>query len=269
MAVIARLRLRYSSAAARLRHTPILGPLLHRLAAWLVPQGTLVWARIQGGPARDFWILLDARGGSDFITGNREPKVQQVLERWLASGKVLYDVGANAGYFCLTASKFVGQSGRIFAFEAEPDVAMRLRKTIERNRLTQTTVVEKAVWRESGSVRFDRGLGSPDRLVGRVISGQEHGWTGLVSVPAISLDDFVRNAAPPDVIKCDVEGAELEVFQGATNLLATRRPRVICEVHSPENLQELRSIFRQNGYRVELLDSEAQFPIHIAAETAP
>lgn len=267
--MLARLRRNVSPAANRLRQVPVLGSLLHGIAALLVPRGTLVWARIEDGPARDFWILLDVRGGSDFVSGNREPKVQRVLDHWLAPGKVFYDIGANAGYFCLTASKLVGESGRIFAFEAEPDVASRLRKIIERNHLTGTTVVEKAVWHESGSVSFDRGLGSPDRLVGRVTSGQVCESTGLVAVPAISLDDFVRNAPPPDVIKCDVEGAELEVFRGAANLLATLRPKIICEVHSPENLHELRGVFRQNGYRTELLDSEAQFPVHIAADCAP
>lgn len=268
-AMLARLRLSVSPAANRLRHVPVLGALLHRIVAFLIPRGTLVWARIESGPARDFWILVDVRGGSDFVTGNREPEVQRILDQWLVPGKVFYDIGANAGYFCLTASKLVGESGRIFAFEAEPDVASRLRKTIERNRLTSAMVVEKAIWRESGAVSFDRGLGSPDRLVGHITSGQVRESTGLVTVPAISLDDFARNAPPPDVIKCDVEGAELEVFRGATNLLTTRRPKVICEVHSPENLQELRSIFRQNGYHAELLDSQAQFPVHIAAEATP
>lgn len=262
----ARLRLRFSNAAVRIGRVPLFGALLRAIGTRVLPRGTLVWARIEGGPARDSWILLDVRGGSDFVKGNREPKVQRVLDRWLGPDSIFYDVGANVGYFCLTASKLMGESGRIFAFEAEPDVASRLRETIKRNRLTGATVVEKAVWRESGAIGFDRGLGSPDRLVGHVASGPACESAGLVSVPTISLDDFVRNAPPPDVIKCDVEGAELEVFRGAENLLATCRPKVICEVHSPENLQELRGIFRQNGYRVELLDPEAQFPAHISAE---
>ena len=268
-AFLAQLRLNVSPAAQRIRRVPLLGPLLGRVGALLVPRGTLVWAKIKDGPARDHWILVEARGGSDFLAGNREPWVQQILEQWLVPGSVFYDVGANVGYFCLTASKRLGGEGQIFAFEAEPDAASRLRRTMERNQLTRVTVVEKAVWSQSGFVQFDRGLGSPDRLVGHVASGPAYEPTGLVTVPAISLDDFARNAQPPDLIKCDVEGAELEVFRGAADLLATRRPRVICEVHSPENLRELRGIFYERDYRVELLDSEAKFPLHIAAEPAP
>jgi FkbM family methyltransferase len=228
-ALIARLRLCDSSAAAGMGRIPIFGANRRGLGAFLVPRGTLVWAKIQGGPARDRWILVDARGGSDFLAGNREPRVQQVLERWLTPGKVFSDVGADVGYFCLVASSLTGRSGRIFAFEAEPDVTFRLRNTIERNRLNDVTVVELAVWSHSGTVNFDRGLGSPDRLVGHVTAAEASSSTGCAAVPAISSDDFVRSTPPPDVIKCDVEGAELEVFRGAANLLASHRPKVICE----------------------------------------
>lgn len=265
-AYAARLRLRYSGAATRISRLPLLGTVLRGIAAILVPRGTLVWARIQEGPARDSWILLDARGGSDFLAGTREPRVQRVIERWLAPDSVFYDVGANAGYFSLIASKRLGASGRIFAFEAEPDAASRLRSAIARNQLTRVTVLEKAVWSKSGFVKFDRGLGSPDRLVGHVTGSEESSSTGCVTVQAISLDEFMQSAPPPDVLKCDVEGAELEVFRGARDLLSSRRPKVVCEVHSPEILKELCSLLHQYGYRTELLDPEAGFPVHIVAE---
>lgn len=267
-AYAARLRLRCSNVASRIGRVPVLGTLLRRIGTRLVPRGTLVWARIRNGPARDSWILLDVRGGSDFLRGDREPPVQQILSQWLSPGHVFYDVGANAGYFCLVASKMMKGKGKIFAFEAEPDVTFRLRSIMERNALTEVTVVEKAVWSESGTVSFERGLGSPDRLVGHVTAGDGNGPGDCVTVPAISLDDFMCTASPPDVVKCDVEGAETEVFRGAAKLLAICRPKVICEVHSPENLQEVRAIFERNHYRVRLLEPEERFPIHIVAETS-
>lgn len=263
---VAHLRLRCSRGATRIGRVPWLGASLRGIGSWLLPRGSLVWGRIRGGPARDCWILLDARGGSDFLGGNREPPVQKVLSEWLAPGQVFYDVGANAGYFCLVASKLMGRSGKIFAFEAEPDVTYRLRSTLERNDLGQVTVVEKAVWSGNGTVKFDRGLGSPDRLVGRVREGDGAGPGDPIAVPSVSLDEFLRSAPPPDVVKCDVEGAEVEVFRGAANLLARHRPKVVCEVHSPENLQAIDGLLRQSGYRMTLLEPEGRFPAHIAAE---
>ncbi len=263
----ARVRLGLSPVAARLARVPLLGRLLRAASHLLLPSGTTTWARIQAGPARDCWMLLDARGGSDFLAGNREPAVQQLLGKWLAPGQVFYDVGANAGYFCLVASKLMDGSGKIFAFEAEPDVTFRLRSTVERNELAEVAVIEKAVWSQSGEVKFDRGMGSPDRLVGRVTTGDRTDADDFIAVPAVSLDDFLRSAPPPDVLKCDVEGAELEVFRGGTRLLARHRPKVICEVHSPENLDAIQILFRQGGYRTRLLEPEGQFPIHLVAET--
>jgi FkbM family methyltransferase len=261
--LLAKLRLECSGAATRLARVPLFGGLLQRVGRRMLPQGTLIWTQIQKGVARGLWLLVDARTGAELRRGDREPEVQEALRNHLARKNVFYDVGANAGFFELVASRLLAPAGRIYAFEAGPDVAMRLRGTVERNGLENVTVVEAAVWSESGVVHFDRGLGSPDRMVGHVTEGS--GGENGTPVRATSLDDFARQAPPPDVIKCDVEGAELEVFRGARNVLASSRPTVICEVHSAENLEQLRKLFQEAGYRVQLLEAEGNFPIHLLA----
>ena len=55
-------------------------------------------------------------------------------------------------------------------------------------------------------------------------------------------------AAPPDMLKCDVEGAEVEVFRGARKLLKEKRPGIICEMHSEENRRMLLEEFARAGY---------------------
>ncbi len=266
--LLARLRLEFSGVASRLAAVPLLGMWLRKIGNRLLPHGSLVWSTIEKGPARGLWILLDARSAGDLRRGDREPGVQEILRQRLGPGKVFYDVGANAGFFALLAARFGEGSAKIYAFEAAPDVVSRLKRTIERNALAEVTVVEAAVWSEIGEVTFDQGLGSPDRMVGHVIEGSSEPLGDCVRVPAITLDDFARTAPAPDVVKCDVEGAEVGVFRGALGLLATKRPSVICEVHSPENLEELRSLFRQAGYQVNLLKPEGEFPVHILAEPA-
>jgi len=264
--LLARLRLEFSGIASRLVGLPLLGTYLRKLGNRLLPYGSLAWARIEEGPARGFWILLDARSAGDLRRGDREPGVQEILRQRLGPGEVFYDVGANAGFFALLAAKFGEGSAKIYAFEAAPDVVSRLKRTLERNAMAEVTVVEAAVWSETGEITFDRCLGSPDRMVGHVIEGSSEPLGDCVRVPAITLDEFARTAPAPDVVKCDVEGAEVEVFRGALGLLATKRPSVICEVHSPENLEELRSLFGHAGYQVSLLENESEFPMHILAE---
>ncbi len=60
--------------------------------------------------------------------------------------------------------------------------------------------------------------------------------------------DVQSNPALPDFLKCDVEGAEVEVFRGAQRLLKEKRPGIICEMHSEENQRNLLEEFSPFGY---------------------
>ena len=264
--MFARLRLESSGIASRLAKMPMIGTLLRGIGNRLLPRGTLVWTCVQRGPARGLWLLLDVRTGAEQRRGEREPVVQEAIRNSLSSGNVFYDLGANVGFFSLMVARQVGPDGKVIAFEPDMEIAERLRRAAERNRLSNVTVVEAAVYSKKGVVAFERGLASPDRGIGHVTGSSE--GANHVPVQAITLDDYVKTAAPPHLIKCDVEGAEVEVFRGASKLLATQRPSVICEVHSQENLETLRILFRNAGYNVKLLEPDSQSPVHIFAEAA-
>jgi hypothetical protein len=67
----------------------------------------------------------------------------------------------------------------------------------------------------------------------------------------VSLDKYISSQPAPDFLKCDVEGAEVEVFRGAQRLLKEKRPGIICEMHSEENHRVLVEEFSRVGYRCE------------------
>ena len=92
---------------------------------------------------------------------------------------------------------------------------------------------------------------SPDRGLGHVVSAPSH---DTIQVDATSLDDFAWAGREPDFIKCDVEGAEVEVFRGARRLLADKRPRILCEMHSDENRRVLLEEFARYRYTCGALD---------------
>ena len=72
----------------------------------------------------------------------------------------------------------------------------------------------------------------------------------LISVPAMSLDDFIANGGPiPHVVKIDVEGAELEVLRGSSRLFEACRPIVLCEV-IPDTAPEVTEFFSSRGYQI-------------------
>jgi FkbM family methyltransferase len=159
-----------------------------------------------------------------------------------------YDVGANIGLFAMIAARLVGESGRVVAFEADPEIAARLREHLAKNEFGWAAVEENAVWSKEGPIYFARTdpETSPDRGLGHVVAtaGRD-----TIEVAGVSLDEFATTHEAPDFIKCDVEGAEVEVFRGAKRLLREKRPIVICEMHSEENHRVLVKEFEELGYR--------------------
>lgn len=173
--------------------------------------------------------------------------VQEALGRHLRPGMTFYDIGANIGFFSLLAARLVGKEGQVVAFEADPEVAARLREHVARNEFEQITVEEKAVWLATGPVSFGRidPATSPDRGLGHVVPAESE---EAIQREGISLDDYARSGPHPDFVKCDVEGTEVDVFRGAQRLLREKRPGIICEMHSEENRGLLVEEFSRLGY---------------------
>lgn len=244
---LAQFLLRYASPLAELRRVPVLGRCVSWAGAKLVPRDSLAWVQVQKGPAQGLWLHLNPRTGKVYFEGGGEPEVQEALQRHLRPGMTFYDIGANIGFFSLLAARLVEKEGRVVAFEADPEIAARLGEHVARNAFAWITVEEKAVWSEPRTVSFARidPATSPDRGLGHVVSASAR---DTIQVNAVSLDDYSRTQPAPDFLKCDVEGAEVEVFRGAQRLFREKRPGIICEMHSEENHRILLEEFSRIGY---------------------
>jgi FkbM family methyltransferase len=216
---------------------PVVGPALTWAASRALPRDSRVWMQVKRGPAEGIWLKLNPRTAAKTMNGMGERRELEIVWEHLWPGMTFYDVGANIGIFSMMAARAVDSGGQVVAFEADPEIADRLREHARRNSFSWVNVEQKAAWRESGKVMFERVdvSVSPDRGIGHVVdSKNEH----VVTLDAIALDDCSQMYRPPDFIKCDVEGAEGEVFQGARRLLENQRPRVLCEIHN-ERSREL------------------------------
>jgi FkbM family methyltransferase len=232
---------------------PVVGPLLTWAAARAVPRDSRTWMQVKSGPAEGIWLKLNPRTAGGTIAGTGERRELEIVREHLRSGMTFYDVGANIGIFSMVAARIVGADGQVVAFEADPEIAERLREHARRNSFGWVNVEQKAAWRESGTVMFERvdSSVSPDRGVGHVVASTN---PHVVTLDAIALDDCSRSYRPPDFIKCDVEGAEGEVFQGARGLLEKQRPRVLCEIHNEDSRQLVLSEFSRFDYVCENCD---------------
>jgi FkbM family methyltransferase len=171
-----------------------------------------------------------------------------------------YDLGANCGFFSLIAARIVGPEGHVVAFEPDPIVFLRLRQNLVRNGFRQALPVPKALWYKSTIVPFSCATfaESPDRSLGHIPSSRN--GSNILSVDAVSLDDYASCHPAPDFIKCDVQGAEYEVFQGAANTLRQWHPTIACEIHTSDSHYALTSYFLDFGYTCHALS-----PSHLLA----
>ena len=228
-----------------LGRVPLLREALRR-SAHAYREGSVVKLRVGHGAGLSW--CRHHRYVNGYWLGNYELPVQEALHRLLRRDDVFYDVGANAGFFTLLASRFVGPRGRVYAFEPVPDSIGSIRDQIRVNSLANVTVVEKAVDRVAGSAAF-----SYDPAVNAVahLGGPASGERQLV-VETTTLDDFAAAAGFPHALKLDVEGAEVSVLEGAARVLESR-PRWLIELHGLEQGRGVVDILRKHDYTFETL----------------
>jgi len=149
--------------------------------------------------------------------------------RLFEGSRTFFDIGANAGYYSLgIASRFPGAS--VYAFEPIPSTYDQIRRNIALNGFSNIT---------THNLGFSNRAGELTLYLDPSVSGAtssappEPGDRDLEEIACRmeTLDGFVAaSGQEPDFIKCDVEGAELFVFQGGGQLLQNRRPVVFAEM---------------------------------------
>lgn len=192
-----------------------------------------------------------------------EPHLLSWLKEWLQAGDTFWDIGANVGFTSLPAARIVGASGRVVAVEPSPSNLNWLKRHIELNQCKNiVTVVEAAVCEQNGgSVTFsllhDGRSPSNSLMFSSSVNGQSPEVSRQISVPAISLDGLLaEQQRAPKLVKIDVEGAELMVLKGATQLLSSdTAPILLLAVHpfwqsTPEDSQEIVNLLKGAGYRI-------------------
>jgi FkbM family methyltransferase len=208
------------SANQRLHGSRLGRHLLNRIWTAVGDQPTVV-----PGGALAGWRFASGGGQPAYLLGVSEPDVQRALERHVRAGDVVYDIGANVGFFALLAARLSTPGGHVYAFEPmEPNVRA-LRRNLELNAVDHATVVQAAVSDRCGRAHMSPGN---NQATGHLA---EQG-PGLMTVEATTIDTFVAAGhRPPTLLKIDVEGAEDRVLRGMRDTLLEHRPVILCELH--------------------------------------
>jgi FkbM family methyltransferase len=151
------------------------------------------------------------------------------LERALSSGKTFVDVGANLGIYALVASRIVGPSGRVIAFEPSVRSFMLLKANIKLNGLPNVQIYPAAMSDKIGKAFLYDGPDPSQNSLGRDFRLEAKGEEVMTQ----SLDIALGQASVEHVhvIKMDVEGAEELVLRGANKVIAAHRPTIIFEIN--------------------------------------
>lgn len=155
----------------------------------------------------------------------------QLLWKLLEPGMVFMDIGAYHGIYSLVAAKRLGSHGQVIAFEPSPRERQRLKLHLRWNGIRTVRVESCAVSSGTSSCPFFQVV-SGDTTRNGLRPPASTDVVKELPIKTISLDEYVSEMPLRrlDIVKLDVEGAELDTFRGATKVLADLRPVFICEV---------------------------------------
>jgi FkbM family methyltransferase len=210
-------------------------------------------ARVHGGPGAGLLIRMHRASGA-FDGGRNEMPVQEWIASKLRPGMTFYDVGANIGFFSLLAAKVVGEAGHVIAFEPVQENADAIRRNADLNGFETIIVVDVAVSKSTGEAELVLAEHPGGAALKSATTPPDA--THCITVKTATLDSLVRRSdyPPPDVVKIDVEGAEMSVLEGMRGVVEDHRPLVVCEVdaatrdEAEAKAREVEEIMRGWGY---------------------
>ena len=246
-----------ASGYHRLRRSPA-GPLMLRAIDRATRGRSAVAATVRAGPLAGMTLELDPPIQADVVIGAYERAATDAIVRHLRPGDVALDVGSHFGYFALLMSSAVAPEGRVVCFEPDPEIVPTLERNLARNSpgRVDVTAVNAAVAGNAGTRRFARG--------GQTSRGSLSD-RGDVEVRALTLDDAVAEHGVPKLVKVDVEGAELQVLDGASRLLQRGETVFVIEVHSDALLHGCRARLAARDYDVAELSEPGRAEAYVVA----
>jgi FkbM family methyltransferase len=170
--------------------------------------------------------------------GQWEPGETHWIVKGLKKGDTFVDAGANVGWYTVIASKIVGDEGRVFAFEPDPEAFALLEANVRLNGLTNVVTEKKALSNGPGVLKLY--LNPNNRGDHRIYQPKKAAKREFVEIEAVSLDDYFEgDDRPIDFIKIDTQGAEGVIFEGLTGIAKANQDLRIAIEWWPNGVQDM------------------------------
>lgn len=225
---------------SKISKNTLLGGLL-RFFLKFIPKNSVVLI-LQGRLRGKKWIKNSGVNG--YWLGSYELEQTKNFEKLVKEGDVVFDIGANVGFYSLLAAELVGEKGKVFVFEPLFQNYEYLRKHIELNGYKNIKPFNIAISDKEGKEFFSKSLSS---ATGHLVD------SGEIKVNTIAIDDWIKEKKLPipNILKIDVEGAEDLVLKGAQSILKKFKPLIFLSLHSEKAKNNCFEILRNCGYNLE------------------
>ncbi len=161
----------------------------------------------------------------------------RLLRKLLRPGDHFVDGGANIGYFTLMAARIIGPTGRIDAFEPQPQNRARLVAHLDKNGLGDRVRVHPVALSDSAGEMMIHSYSDADHNHGCSSLFPETGVATIAHpVATVRMDEAIAGTKPR-LIKMDLQGAEPLAVTGMTRLLRADEPPMIVTEYSPSCAQ--------------------------------
>ena len=165
-----------------------------------------------------------------YFLGYFDPMGIRFINNQLYEGEVFIDIGANVGAYSLVASRLVGRSGKVIAFEPVGTIFQRLSENISLNKITNIVAEKRAVLDKNGITDIylsdKQNMGMSSIFHFNPESGKSE------KVEAVSLDDYIekRDISRINLIKIDIEGSEMLAIKGMQRIIERFHPKILIEL---------------------------------------
>ena len=196
-----------------------------------------------------YFILMLA----DATTGGLEPGTRKCIQRLLQPGMRAVDVGANIGLLTLACARAVGAEGKVYAFEPEDRIADLLKRTLALNGLSWVELRREAAGEREEEKQFH-----VSSITGHSSLYQlpEEEARSVQTIQVVRLDDVLKHEKRVDLVKLDVEGAEIDVLKGMKKVIKKNDDLAIIAEFGPSHLTRVGisadgwfSAFEKHGFK--------------------
>jgi FkbM family methyltransferase len=171
-----------------------------------------------------------------FMTGHEDDLIKFFIPE---EGDTVVDIGAHIGHYTILSSMRVGPSGKVVSIEAHRGNFDMLNRNVKLNHLNNVVTLNYAVFSKDTKINLYLPAQESDFTIYNTVMTDRGGKDGehFVEVDANTLDNLLQqngiNAEDVNWVKIDVEGAELEVLKGSTNVLSKSKDiSLLIEVHN-------------------------------------